>query len=197
MSLTTVQQQQPTVLSASQLLPNTSFMTSQPRFVTSTGGPAQAVLVKIADGKTVLATAAPGQLVRHIRPVTVQSLQQQQQLVALPTAPIPSMKLSAASPQQTVVIPASVAENGEQQHHHLQQQQQLQPQPLQQQQLQPQQLQQQLFRVPVSTATSGAVFIDASKQTHVIPQAVLVSWTNRSKREELKPLRVTIKPLES
>jgi hypothetical protein len=32
----------------------------------------------------------------------------------------------------------------------------------------------QLFRVPVSAA-AGTVFMDASKQQHVIPQAVLVS----------------------
>lgn len=155
------EQQSNQVLSTSQLLPNTSFMTSQPRFVTSSGAPAQAVLVKTADGKTLLATTAHGQLVRHIRPVTVQNFQpqhqqQQQQpqhqaVITLPTTPFPSLKMSPMS--QSIVIPTSSTESGGQQ--------------------------QQVFRVPVSTA-AGAVFVDASKQTHTIPQAVLVTFLDFS-----------------
>ena len=158
--------------SAANLLPfvtsQSQFVTSQPHFVTSGAGgnTAQAVLVKTADGKTILATAAPGQFMRQIRPISFQNLQpqlqqqqqqQQQQIqmsMSLPTSPLPAIRM--ATNQQMLVIPTS-GTDGEQQ--------------------QQQQQHQQVFRIPVSSAISGggAVFLDASKQKHVIPQAVLVS----------------------
>jgi hypothetical protein len=188
------QQQQHIITTTSNFMPfvtsNSQFVSSQSRFVNSAGNTTQAVLVKTSDGKTLLATAAPGQLMRQIRPMTFQNLQphlqhqqhQQGQIgLSLPTMPLPSMKISPASPQQQmVVIPSNLSENGDHQQQH--QQQQLQHQQQQQQQQiqiqQQQQQQQQLFRVPVSTSATGggAIFVDSAKQTHVIPQAVLVCY---------------------
>jgi len=167
-------QQQLVPTSSANLLPfvtsQSQFVTSQPHFVTSgaSGNTTQAVLVKTADGKTILATAAPGQFMRQIRPISFQSLQpqvqqqpqqQQQQIqmgMSLPTSPLPAIRMAPSPTQQMIVIPTSGAD-GEQQH---------------------QQHHQQVFRIPVSSANSGggAVFLDASKQKHVIPQAVLVSF---------------------